>query len=312
MTSLVTQTFDAFEVIAVNDGSTDNTADVLTAWARADRRVRTIPTPARGIVSALRTAARHAAGSLFARMDADDIAHPERLAAQIALLDGRPDIVACGTGVRYFPRRQVRDGARRYEQWINGVVTPEHIERDLFVECPIPHPTLMIGREVFEAVGGYHDRGWPEDYDLVLRLWAAGHRLAKRPDVLLQWRERPDRLSRTDPRYAEDAFRRCKAYYLARRIGGRRVVVWGAGPVGKAFALALMDRQRDVAAFVDLDGRKIGQTIHGAPVIHPSAIGTFRSAYVVAAVGSAAARDEIRAALAQAGFAEPGECCAVA
>ncbi len=312
LASLASQTLREFEVIAVDDGSDDRTGAVLSAWARRDDRIRPHRTAPQGIVAALNTAADHARGRLLARMDADDVARPERLERQVVFLGANPDLVACGTGIRYIPRPLVRDGARRYERWINGVVHPDEIERDLFVECPIPHPSLVVRRDAFEQAGRYRDAGWPEDYDLVLRLWEAGGRFGKVPDVLLEWRERPDRLSRTDERYSEEAFRRCKVHFLKRRIAGRPVVVWGAGPVGKAFARALRDAQENVVAFVDLDPRKIGQTIHNAPVIHPSDIGTCRSAYVVAAVGQPQGRSEIRAALAEAGFREPEECCAVA
>ena len=106
-------------------------------------------------------------------------------------------------------------------------------ERDLFVECPIPHPSLVVRTAAFERVGGYRDTEWPEDYDLVLRLWQEGYRLGKVPEVLLEWREGDQRLSRTDPRYGEEAFRRCKVHYLGHRLAGRSVVVWGAGPVGR-------------------------------------------------------------------------------
>ncbi len=312
LSSLRAQTYRDFEVVAVDDGSVDETPHLLREWASRDDRIRITSTKPSGIVAALRTSAESARGKLLARMDADDVALPERLERQVALLDGQAALAACGTGVRYIPDHLVRDGARRYEQWINGVVEPREIERDLFVECPIPHPTLMVRGDALERVGGYRDMGWPEDYDFVLRLWEAGLRMGKVADVLLEWRERPDRLSRTDPRYSEDAFRRCKVHYLSARIAGRPVVVWGAGPVGKAFARALQEEGHEVAAFVELDPRKIGQEIHGAPVIAPSAIGEYRSAYVLAAVGSADARAEIRAALSEAGFNEPEQCCAVA
>ena len=310
--SIAAQTFTSIQIIAVDDGSSDGTPELLAEWIRRDARVESVRTPPRGIVAALNSAAERARGEVLARMDADDIADPRRFERQIALLDANPDLVACGTGIRYIPRQAVRDGARRYEQWINSVVSPDEMERDLFVECPIPHPSLMVRQQAFERIGGYRDEGWPEDYDLILRLWEAGHRFGKVPEVLLEWRERPDRLSRTDGRYGEDAFRRCKARFLERRIAGRSVVVWGAGPVGKSFARALQNEGQTIAAFVDLDRRKIGQMIHGAPVVHPSAIGEYREAYVVAAVGSPEARAEIRASLRAESFREPEDCCAVA
>jgi len=310
--SLQQQTQDDFEIIAVDDGSVDGTAAILRHWASLDGRVRTVRTPASGIVAALNTAAAHARGAILARMDADDVAAPERLQRQVALLGESAGIAACGTGVRYFPRRALRGGARRYEAWLNGIVSPADVERDLFIECPIAHPTLTMRRTAFEAVGGYRDAGWPEDYDLVLRLWAAGFRLANVAEVLLHWREGRARLSRVDRRYSAGAFRRCKVAFLHHRVGTRPIVVWGAGPVGKAFARALRAIGTSIAAFVDLDPRKIGQTIHGAPVIEPERITRHRGAYVLAAVGQPHARTEIRSALRDAGFDEPADCCAVA
>jgi glycosyltransferase involved in cell wall biosynthesis len=310
--SVLGQTLKNLEVVAVDDGSTDDTALLLVEQARHDGRTRVVLTPQQGIVSALNTAARHARGSLFARMDADDIAEAARFERQAAFLAEWPDLAACGTRVRYFPRELVRDGARRYEQWINDVLTPDEIERDLFVECPIPHPTLVVRRETFEELGGYRDADWPEDYDFVLRMWQAGHRFAKLPEVLLHWRERPDRLSRTDPRYTEEAFRRCKVHFLESRIAGRPVVICGAGPVGKAFALVLLEAGHRIVAFVDLDPRKIGQNIHGARVIPPSDIALYTGAYFLAAVGSEKARWEIRKYLVGAGFQELDDFCAVA
>lgn len=311
--SLAAQTFLDLEIVAVDDGSTDRTGALLDARAARDPRLRVLHTPPAGIVAALNRAVAVARGSLLARMDADDVALPGRLAAQVAWLDARPDTAACGTQVRYVPRAMLRDGARRYERWINGVVGEDTIARDLFVECPLPHPTLIVRREAVLAVGGYRERGWPEDYDLVLRLAAEGHGLGKVPEVLLHWRERPERLSRVSPMYSADAFQRCKAHFLGPlRVRGRAVVVWGAGPVGKAMARVLRAEGHEVAAFVDLDARKVGQTIHGAPVVGPHEVNTYRGCYAVAAVGQEGAREEIRATLRGLGWTEVDEFCAVA
>jgi cellulose synthase/poly-beta-1,6-N-acetylglucosamine synthase-like glycosyltransferase len=311
--SLAAQTFPDFEILAVDDGSRDRTPALLERWAAQDGRVRVLRSGGAGIVAALRTGLAHVRGELVARMDADDLAQPDRFAAQIELLDAQPDVAACGTRVRYFPGDVVRDGARRYEAWLNGLTTPAAIVRDAFVECPIAHPTLLIRRSVLDGIGGWRDVGWPEDYDLVLRLLAAGHALANVPRVLLDWRERPDRLSRTDPRYGQDAFHRCKAHYLTRGLArGRRIVIVGGGPVGKAFARALQAEGAAVAGFIDLDPRRIGQTIHGAPVASPDALDAYADAFAVAAVSGAAARADIRAWLDANGRVELTDYCAVA
>ena len=320
--SLRGQTFEDFEVLAVDDGSTDETFGILYTWAQRDGRVRVLQGHGRGLVAALATALSGARGDLVARMDADDLAEATRLEKQVALMDADPRVAACGTGVEYFPPDEVRDGARRYEAWINSLVTDDDIARDIFVECPIPHPTLMVRRSALLGVGGYRELGWPEDYDLVLRLWAAGYRMAKVPEVLHRWREGPDRLSRTDARYAPAEFLRLKVYFLTRTLlaGGRAAVVWGAGPVGKTLALALIDAGTPVVAFVDVDPRKVGQEIHGAPVISVDELRRFTDspdprrpgALVLAAVGQDGARDEIRAACRERGLEEGTHFVAVA
>lgn len=320
MESIRAQTFADFEVVAVDDGSTDETFGQLFTWAQQDGRVRVLQGHGRGLIPALATGLAAARGELVARMDADDIAEPTRLERQVELLREDPALAACGTGVRYFPEDQVRDGARRYQDWINALSTPDDIARDIFVECPIPHPTLVARRHVLLAVGGYREMGWPEDYDLILRLWAAGYRMAKVPQVLYHWREAEGRTSRVDPRYHADRFRDVKIHFLQRTLlaGGRDVVVWGAGPLGKVMARGLADAGTAIAAFVDLDPRKIGQEIHGAPVIEPDRIGEFAGphsrtqALVLGAVGQEGVREEIRAACRDAGLIEGQDFVAVA
>ena len=311
--SLERQTFRAFEVIAIDDGSADATPDLLEAWRRRDPRVRVLAPGRIGLVEALRAGAAQARGELLARMDADDIAHSRRFELQLRLLDERPDLAACGTRIRYFPRSALKHGGRDYERWINGNTTPDDVARDIFVECPIAHPTLVVRRAVLDAAGGYRDVGWAEDYDLMLRLWQAGYRLANVPRRLLAWRDRPRRTSRVHPRYSRQAFRRCKvAFLLGTLAKDRPVLVAGAGPTGKAFAREIVRQGGRLAGFVDVDPRKVGQTIHGVEVVAPPRLGTFRSAFGIAAVADAEARAEIRGWFADAGFREMRDCCAVA
>jgi len=313
--SLQTQTLRDFEVVAVDDGSVDPTPDLLETWADVDDRVRVISQGREGLVRALERGRAACRGRFLARMDADDVAHRNWLERQLHFMITNPELAGCGCAVEYFPREIVRDGALRYERWINEVTEPEEIERDAFVECPLAHPTFFLRADAVAAVGGYRDCGWPEDYDLFLRLREAGARFGKVPEVLLRWREGPERLSRTADSYSPEAFRRCKSHFLVRERGqaeGAGFLVWGAGPTGKAFARTLAAAGGEVRAFVDLDPNKIGQEIHGAPVIDPDGVDRYRDAYALAAVGQEGARKEIREALRARGWEELKDFRAVA
>ncbi|HWH05869.1 MAG TPA: glycosyltransferase, partial [Gaiellaceae bacterium] len=265
--SLVEQSFEDFEVIVVDDGSTDATAEIAQAFVAADRRFRLLRQEPRGVVAAAERARAAARGAYIACMDGDDRARPQRLQLQLEALE-REELVACGVSVSYFSDDVVRDGLRRYERWLNSLSTPEAAARDVFVESPIANPTLLARRTALEAVGGYRTTPWPEDYDLILRLWAAGGRFRNLEPVLHDWRDHPERLSRTSERYSVEAFARCKVHHLRRTIvrSGTAVVVWGAGPVGKMFARELLRAGVEVAGFVDVDPRKLGKTIYGIPV----------------------------------------------
>lgn len=312
--SITRQTFTDFEVLVVDDGSTDRTGEILRSLAEEDPRIRVFRREPRGIVSTLEFARSQAGGKFLARMDADDGAFSNRLQLQMDLMASDPGLALCGAGIAYFPRENIKDGALRYESWINGLVSNEDLVRDLFVECPVPHPTFLMRADSLELVGGYRDVGWPEDYDLLLRLWEGGGRFGKVPQVLLRWRDGAGRLSRTHPAYSSEAFRRCKVHFLLRTHLRRRpgVVVWGAGPVGKAFARELKAQGGTLLAFVDMDPRKLGQEIHGVRVLRPADALRIPQAFSVAAVGKVGVRDEIRGVLEEAGRLECRDFVAVA
>lgn len=306
LVSLERQTFEDFEVIVVNDGSSDGSAGILDRWTARLPALRVLDTPGRGIVPALRLALSEARGRYVARMDADDRCTPDRIALQRDRLEDEPKVGIVGSLVRIFPEEIRREGLTVYEEWINSLVTHQEIQRDLFVECPIAHPSMMMRREEAIALGGYTDPGWAEDYDLLLRYAEHGYRFAKVPEVLLEWREGPGRLFRRDPRYSKEAFWRAKAHYLARGplSGGRPAWIWGAGIGGKRLSRALIDEGVEIRAFIDIDARKIGRTRRGLPVLPPEGLAPADGELIVAAVAARGAREEVRVRLREMGYEE--------
>jgi glycosyltransferase involved in cell wall biosynthesis len=301
--SVLAQDGVTLELVAVDDGSRDDGARRVSELAREDPRVVLLPARGTGIVAALAQATAAARGRILARMDADDVALPARLARQAGALAADARLGAVGTRVELLG--PCGEGMRRYVAWQNSLVTPEDHARDLFVESPLCHPSVALRRDALEAVGGWRDPPWAEDYDLWLRLDAAGWRLAKVPEVLLRWRQRAGSLTFTAERYAPQRFREARSFHLAPKLAraARPVVVWGAGPTGKRLARALEAHGVRCGRFVDIDRRKIGRTARGAPIVAPAALRPGEDVVVVA-VGTRGARELVRAHLRAHGFVE--------
>ncbi len=298
--SLERQTRSDFEVVAIDDGSEDGSGERLERWAAADPRIRVTRRPHQGLVATLNLGLERCRGELVARMDADDLADPRRLELQSDALGREPDLDLVSCLVSHFPAEEVAAGFRIYEAWLNDLVDSADILRERFVESPLPHPTIMARRRLLLEAGGYREVGWPEDYDLWLRLAEAGARFRKIPKVLYYWRHHEARLTRTDRRYAVERFLACKAFHLTAGplSESDRVVVWGAGQTGRRLSKHLLRYDAPLTAFVDIDPRKIGRTLRSLPVRSPDELPELllpdERCVVLAAVASRGARQLIR------------------
>lgn len=228
-----------FEVLAVDDGSTDGTAALLDALAAEYPCLRVLHRPHEGLPGALNAGLESARGALIARMDADDVCHPQRLALQAAWMAEHPETGLLATRVHFGGDRETARGFAHFVDWQNGLLDHEAISRNRFRDTPVSHPSVMFRRELPRLHGGYADGFFAEDWELWLRWLHAGVRMAKLPQELLVWNDPPRRATRSDSRYK-----------VARR---RLAPLWEKGV--------------QVAAFVDIDPKKIGQKVHGVPVI---------------------------------------------
>ncbi len=305
LASLRRQTFEDFECVVVDDGSRDETPRLVERVAQRDARFQLWRQPARGLVTALETGLDACSGRLVARLDADDIAHRKRLAEQVACLDASPTLAGLGTHVRIFPRATMAQGLRDYESWLLGIDGPGRVRRDALVDCPLPHPTWLIRAEVLRTLR-YRERPWPEDWDLLLRLLATGHDLGIVPRRLVGWRDHPARRTRTAPECALERVPALRAHHLAHGLlrQAESYVLWGHGHTGRALRRELEALGRRPSHIVEVHPGRLGQRIHGAPVIPPGELRQLRGERIVCSVAGPAAREQMRVALAEMGFRE--------
>lgn len=167
--SILNQTFRDFEFLILDDGSTDSTPRILAEYANRDPRIRIIPLDHQGIVIALNRGVREARAEWIARMDCDDIAHPERFARQRAAVQAKPGAVLCHTQIRIIGEAPYVTPAARF------IHSEAMTLSRLCYQCPIVHPTVMFRKEAFLACGGYlPEERHAEDFGLWGRLLTEG------------------------------------------------------------------------------------------------------------------------------------------
>ena len=218
--SILHQTLRDFELIVVDDGSTDGTPAILRRLERVDARLRVVTGPRRGLVAALNAGFALARGEFVARMDADDVAMPDRLAKQLAFLEQNPDVVLLGTQVRFLDPYKTPIG--------DSALPTDHAGIDALLlggnGQAVVHPAAMLRRTAYDRVGGYRAEiaraadgsDVCEDLDLYLRLAEIG-RVANLPQVLLGYRQHYASITRTKMAEQAQALPRIVGEAYARR-----------------------------------------------------------------------------------------------
>ena len=303
--SILAQSESSWELIAVDDHSTDNTWKMLQQHALGDARIRPRRnTGAKGIVPALNLALKYSRGSYITRMDADDLMPVDKLKILKRLLQEHgPGWIATGK-VRYFSEENLGDGYRRYERWMNNLMdTGRHYE-EMYKECVLPSPCWMAYREALLVCGGFQREVYPEDYDLAFRFYKHRMRIAASKDVLHLWRDHPGRSTRNLKAYADSSFLGLKLKYFLEidRRPSRPLVVWGAGRKGKEVAQRLQEEGMHFQ-WVCNTPSKWGKDIYSIRMQPTEAVATLDNPQVIVLVAAPDAQPGIRRQLERWGLA---------
>lgn len=289
--SIIVQTETNWELIAVNDGSEDDTSMIFSEYAQKDSRIKLFDNEeGSGIIPALRTALMQSKGEYITRMDSDDLMASYKLETMKKLLeiDG-PRHVAAGL-VECFSDEGINDGYRKYEKWINEVILSENPYNEIYKECVIQSSCWMVHRDDLIKCGAFEPEIYPEDYDLCFRFYKHGIRPAvnRGAGVLHYWRDHADRVSRNNPEYSDQQFfdLKLKYFFELERDISRELVLWGAGSKGKKLARKILEKYENSFRWITDNPRKVGESIYGNKVEGTKIISSQGNIQVIIAVSA--------------------------
>ncbi len=262
--SILNQTFQDWELIVVDDHSTDNSYALLLDYSHKNQRISILKNDGKGIINALRKAYKASSGQYISRMDADDVMTPDKLEWMFrALQEKGRSYLAVGL-VKYFSESGVGNGYLQYATWLNQLTLSSSNFLDIYRECSIPSPCWMIDRADFDLCEGFNSDVYPEDYDLAFRFRRMGFKIAPIKKVVHLWRDYPTRTSRVDENYADNRFLDLKiSYFLEQDYDvNLPLVIWGGGHRGKKIARLLAQNEVTFEWFCN-NPKKIGQDIYG-------------------------------------------------
>ncbi len=258
--SIVNQSFRSWKLMLISNNGSPEGIDIAEKWIKKDNRIKLLREPEQGIAYALNTGLRHCNTPYIARMDADDVSHPQRFDKQYAYLETNPDVDVVASQTVFSTDITGSHGFSIFVNWQNSIIAPEHHDLYRFIESPLAHPSVMFRSGLIENYGSYTTRPVPEDYEMWLRWMDRGVRIYKLPEPLLTWNDHTDRLTRTHENYSREAFYQIKCEYLAKWISrnvsaDKKIIVCGSSRIGRKRAAMLQGYGVNVFGFTDVKKR---------------------------------------------------------
>ena len=301
--SILNQTFQGFELVVIDDGSTDQSLEIIQSFQSP--RLKVVQQKHQGIVMALNRGIQLAQGQYIARMDADDVSQVNRLEKQADFLDKHKPIGLVSCLVRYCGDATRHQGYALHVEWLNQLTAPEQIYLRRFQDSPVAHPSVMFRKSLLAEYGGYRYGPFPEDYELWLRWMNCGVKMAKVPEFLLDWYDSPHRLSRNHDHYSEDAFYRLKAQYFTHWFLNTyndslpEIAIWGHGSAVKRKSRFLKQCGLTISAYIDVKPNTMQNE-----VIHYEEVKRLKNTMILSYVSDRQGRHQIWEYLVSCGFRE--------
>ncbi len=262
--SIIDQSYENWELLIVDDHSSDSSYKLVEGYVRKDSRIRLFKNSGNGIIEALRMAFLHSNGDYITRMDSDDIMHPDKLLYMVNDLQKHGKYHLAVGLVQYFSDEGISDGYSRYEAWLNALTIQGANYSEIYKECVIPSPCWMAHQDDLTACGAFNPNRYPEDYDLTFRFYKFGLKCIPSHHLLHFWRDYENRTSRNHEHYAQNYFLDIKIHYFLEldHDTSRTLTMWGAGTKGKTIAKQLKKRGIPFIWICD-NPKKVGKRIYG-------------------------------------------------
>lgn len=294
--SIVNQSFTNWELLIIDDHSTDDSYQIVNAFAEKDTRIKLLKSSGNGIIEALQSAFSMSKGAYITRMDSDDVMHPEKLQTMLNDLQFHgTHHIALGL-VKYFSENGIGDGFKSYEKWLNKLTSSGSNFNEIYKECVIPSPCWMVHRTDLLTCDAFNPNTYPEDYDLAFRFYKQGYTCIPSTKVLHHWRDYNTRASRTQEHYVKNHFIDLKLqYFLELDYNATRpLTLWGAGTKGKIIAKKLKALQIPFIWICD-NPKKIGKHIYDIELFDFQYLNQLHQPQSIVSVANKTAQEDIKA-----------------
>lgn len=265
--SIQNQSSENWELIAVDDFSTDESLEIVRAFAETDTRIRVYVNSINGIIPALQLGLSIASGEFITRMDADDLMPADRLELMVDKMRSLPKRSIVTGKVEYFSDKPVSQGYLSYQNWLNERVEKSDHFHHIYRECVVASPNWLARTEEVRECKVFSELQYPEDYDMTFRWMKNGFTIHGVNETTLLWREHPERTSRNSDVYDQDSFFKLKLNWFYELEITDSIAVLGAGTKGKIVADYFVNRQLDFNWY-DLNWKKYGAPIYGKPILN--------------------------------------------
>jgi len=261
--SIINQDYKDWQLIAINDGASDNSQDILLKYAEKHANIFLYPNQGQGIIPALNLAFEKSDGNFITRMDADDkMTHDKLNLHYNNLKNNGKGYISVGL-VQYFSTTELGEGYKKYATWLNNLTLKENNFSEIYKECVIPSPNWMLHRKDLINCGAFKNNIYPEDYDLCFRMRNSGLKIKSVNAITHYWRDHNLRSSRTSDNYKDNRFLDLKLYHFLKTDFNteKNLVLWGAGKKGKTIAKKLLNKNIDFT-WISNNSKKHGVNIY--------------------------------------------------